>query len=324
VDAVPGSLTGRRPPTNRIRAKLGAMAVRVPTTLARPVLAVSRRVEFRGKRRLLHALGLSLDNRELVPRGVDQVRCVEGIRISTHDSRDVMFRELWLHGYYQDDVLVALANLLRPGDTFWDIGANFGLMSLWVDHRFGGAVRTVAFEPSPAVARTLRKNLALNHARAVAVEEICLSDRPGEVTFYTSADHSWNATLIPSFASKHGEDVAIRVNATTMDAYAAAHGPPTAIKLDVEGAEHLVIMGGQALLRDHDVAIVAEYNTAALAEVGLSPTQYLDLFTRVGYRPCHMRRPLWGWYRWNTLHEVADVATLPPLCNLVLLKRSPR
>ena len=299
------------------------MPLHLPARLARPVLAMSRRVQFRGKARLLHALGLSLDNHDMVPPGVDRLRCVGGIEISTHDPRDVMFRELWLHGYYQDDVLVALSNLLEPGGVFWDVGANIGLTSLWVDRQFTGAVRTVAFEPAPTVAATLRRNLELNHARAIEVAELCLSDRPGRVTFYPSADHSWNATLIPSFARKYGEDLAIEVEATTMDAYAADHGPPTVIKLD-EGAEHLVIMGGQQLLRDHDVAVVAEYNTIALAEVGLSPTQYLELFTKLGYRPYQLRRPTWGWRRWDTLHEVHDPATLPALGNLILLKRPPR
>ena len=296
------------------------MAVKLPARIAAPLLAASRRVQFRGKARLLASLGLSLKNRELVPPGIDRVRCRGGIEISTHDPRDVMFRELWLHGHYQDDVLVALANLLKPGQVFWDIGANFGLMSLWVERQFAGAVKTVAFEPAPTVAATLRRNVELNHARSITVEQVCLSDQPGQVKFYTSRDHSWNATLISSFASQYGEDIAIDVTATTMDAYAAAHGPPSAIKLDVEGAEHLVLMGGQQVLRDHDVAAVVEYNTVALAAVGLTPTQYLELFTKLGYRPYQMTRPLWGFYKWDSLHEVRDPATLPTLCNLIMLK----
>lgn len=299
------------------------MPLHLPARVAAPLLEVSRRVQFRGKARLLHALGLSLANRDLVPPGVDRVRCVGGITISTHDPRDVMFRELWLHGFYQDDVLVALSNLLAPGGVFWDVGANFGLMSLWVERQFTGAVKTVAFEPAPTVAATLRRNLELNRTRAVTVETLCLSDQPGTVTFYTSPDHSWNATLIPSFAQKYGEDVAIQVQATTLDDYAASHPPPTVIKLDVEGAEHLVVKGGQRLLRDHDLAVIAEYNTIALADVGLAPAAYLALFTDLGYRPYQMRRPLTGWHRWDSLHPISDPSQLPPLTNLILLKHPP-
>jgi len=297
--------------------------MRLSAQSAAPILALSRQVQFRGKERLLHTLGLSLDNRDLVPRDVSEVRCIGGIRIRTHDARDVMFRELWLHGYYQDDVLVALENLLEPGDVFWDVGANFGFMSLWIDRYFDGAVSTTAFEPSPRVAATLRGNLELNAARAVRVEEQCLSDRCGRVTFYTSVDHSWNATLLPSFARLYGEDVAIEVAATTIDSYASANGPPSVLKIDVEGAEHLVVAGGRDLLRSADIPLVVEYNTVAIKEAGLTPEGYLDLYREVGYRPYRMRSPLWGWCRWATLHETPHIVDIPELCNLVLLKHPP-
>lgn len=297
--------------------------MRLSAKRAAPILALSRHVQFRGKARLLHSLGLSLENRDLVPEGVSEVRCAGGIRISTHDPRDVMFRELWLQGYYQDDVLVALENLLEPGDVFWDVGANFGFMSLWVDRRFAGAVSTTAFEPNPRVAATLRRNLEINAARAVRVEEQCLSDRPGRVTFYTSVDHSWNATLLPSFARLYGENIAIEVAATTIDRYASTNEPPSVLKIDVEGAEHLVVAGGRELLRAGDIPLVAEYNTVAIREAGLTPESYLALYRELGYRPYRMRSPLWGWSRWATLHETPRAADIPPLCNLVLLKRPP-
>ena len=287
---------------------------------AAPILAVSRHVQFRGKDRLLRSLGLSLENRDVVPEGVREVRCAGGIRISTHDPRDVMFRELWLQGYYQDDVLVALTNLLKPGDVFWDVGANFGFMSLWVDRRFGGAVRITAFEPNPRVAKTLRRNLELNGARAVHVEEQCLSDRPGRVTFYTSVDHSWNATLLPSFARLYGEDLPIEVAATTIDQYARTTEPPSVLKVDVEGAEHLVVAGGRELLGAGNIPLVAEYNTVAIREAGLTPESYLGLYRELGYRPYRMQSPLWGWSRWATLHEAPRAADIPSLCNLVMLK----
>jgi FkbM family methyltransferase len=297
--------------------------MRLSAQRAAPILTLSRQFQFRGKERLLRSLGLSLENRDLVPRGVSEVCCVGGIRIRTHDARDVMFRELWLHGYYQDDVLVALENLLKPGDVFWDVGANFGFMSLWIDLYFEGAVSTTAFEPNPRVAATLRRNLELNGARAVRVEEQCLSDRSGLVTFYTSVDHSWNATLLPSFARLYGEDIAIEVAATTIDSYASANGPPSAMKIDVEGAEHLVVAGGRGLLRSADIPLVVEYNTVAIKEAGLTPEGYLDLYRELGYRPYRMRNPRWGWSRWATLHETPHVVDIPPLCNLVMLKHPP-
>jgi FkbM family methyltransferase len=289
-------------------------------TIADALLAASRRVQFRGKATLLHRLGLGVTSPDLVPAGVDTIDCIDGVRIRSSRPSDIMFRELYVHGLYQDDVLVALEHLLRPGDVFWDVGANYGFMSVWVHRRFGGRVRITAFEPNPIVLRDLRVNLELNGASDVRVEEICLSDAEGEVRFFTSEDHSWNATLIAEFAAAQGEGIEVRAQATTIDRYVEAHPAPAAIKLDVEGAEHLVVAGGRRFLASARTSLVAEYNIASIQAAGLTGEGYLDLFRELGFRIELLRRPWVGRYRWSDRIAVRSAAVLPPLCNLVLTK----
>ena len=284
------------------------------------VAAASRRVAFRGKNRLLAALNCGVGNKHVVPNNVYQVKCHHGIEISTTCNRDVMFRELYVHGCYQDDVLAALSALLRPGGVFWDIGANYGFMSIFVEKTFNGAVRTVAFEPNPVVLDELRKNLHLNNCSNIDVQPICLSDQVGTATFYTSRDHSWNATLIRAFAENYHEDMQVQVQTSTIDHMVKLLPPPSVIKLDVEGAEHMVLQGGETFLANSHVPVIIEYNTSALNEVGITPAQYLQSFFRLGFTPHVMRRPLWGHHRWSSLSCIRDHRELPVLCNLVLLK----
>jgi FkbM family methyltransferase len=213
------------------------------------VLAVSRKLQFRGKGRVLKLMNLSPGNEYLVPEHIDYVECIEGIEIYTSCNRDIMFRELFINGFYQDDVLVALRHLLKPGDVFWDIGANYGFMSIYVDHIFAGTIKTVAFEPNPIVVKELRRNLGVNNCKGGYIEESCLSDRVGEMTFYLSETHSWNATLLKDFASTKNENIEINVRSSTIDAYIRTADPPSVIKIDVEGAEHLVIQGGRDFLK---------------------------------------------------------------------------
>jgi FkbM family methyltransferase len=284
------------------------------------IQAHTRAVQFRGKARLLDLVGLGPSNKALVPEGVHHVDCIDGIRIESKRPNDVMFRELYVNGLYQDDVLAALAALLRPGDVFWDIGANYGFMSIYVQRRFGGRVKCVAFEPNPIVLEELERNLAINGCEDVTVEPSCLSDRIGEVAFYISEDHSWNATMVTEFAALHDQNVAIRVRTTTLDEYARQAPHPAVIKLDVEGAEHLVVSGGRELLGRAKIAIVAEYNVESIAAAHLSGDDYLRLFRELGYRIFLLRRPWWGRYRWESRSEVGSAGALPALCNLVLLK----
>lgn len=233
--------------------------------------------------------------------------------------QDIMTRELYLHGFYQDDVLVALRSLLEPGGVFWDIGANQGLMSVYVDRVFGGEVRSFAFEPSPPVVEILQRNLALNSCRSVEVEAYCLSNAAGSVPFYTSATNSWNATLIGDFAEEKGESEKIEVRATTLDVAVTELAPPNVIKLDVEGAETLVLEGGRQHLSTHHPPIVAEFNHESIEAAGLSHEGYLDAYRDLGYSPHILARPWWGWHRWESLHPVDAAASLPSLCNVVML-----
>jgi len=285
-------------------------------------LAITRRFEFRGKGRLVKLAGLDAD--DLVPADLKWVGCVEGIEFSAASPRDYMLRALFVDRTYQDDVLIALRHLLRPGDTLWDVGANYGFMSLYVDKVFNGSVRTLAFEPSPVVLPYLQANLDRNHARSVQIESMCLSDSEGTVTFYFSEENSWNATLIPGFAEMHGESERIDVDATTLDKAVARLPPPSVIKLDVEGAEHLVLAGGHEYLSTHRPPIVAEYNLKGIEEVGLTGREYLALYEDLGYRAHLMPRRTFGRHRWKDLEPLAPSRALPPLCNLVMLSREPR
>src|SRR5690348_10903654 len=64
-------------------------------------------------------------------------------------------RPVWAHSQLlnqkptEPHVLRWIANTLRPGDVFFDIGAHQGWMSMVAARRVGLKGRVVAFEPSP-------------------------------------------------------------------------------------------------------------------------------------------------------------------------------
>ena len=288
------------------------------------LLALSRRVDFRGKTRLLDLLAVGPNNANLAPAGFNRLACRDGIIIEARNNRDIMFRELMVNGWYQDEVLTALRHLLRPGDVFWDIGANYGFVSIFVERAFDGHVRTVSFEPSPFVLTDLRRNLELNECRHVEVQPICLSDRLGVVKFYASAENSWNATIVRGFAESTGEDIEVEVQSSTIDESVKHLSPPAVIKLDVEGAEPMVIRGGQEFLRAQRPAMIVEYNVDAIRGAGLTPEAYLAMFHDIGYRIHLLRRPWVGGYRWSSLYQIGSTRDLPRLCNLIVLSAEQR
>jgi protein-L-isoaspartate O-methyltransferase len=65
-------------------------------------------------------------------------------------------------GIYEPEYLVALAQLVRPGDTVVDIGAHEGYITCWLAQCVGPRGRVVAVEPNPENLGYLRRNVDLN------------------------------------------------------------------------------------------------------------------------------------------------------------------
>ena len=153
-----------------------------------------------------------------------------------------------------------LAALLREGDVFFDVGANAGFHMLVGAALVGATGRVIGFEPLDTNCRMIDRVLELNPRARCEVARCAVGDKLGEVTFF---EHPLNAlgSTVPARKSRGGKEY--RVPATTLDAFvaerAASLGRPSAIKIDVEGAEALVIAGAQAVLaHDAPPALVIE------------------------------------------------------------------
>ncbi len=140
-----------------------------------------------------------------------------------------------------------LLHLLRPGDTFVDVGANIGAYTVLAAGVCGA--QTIAVEPAAATRPHLRENLALNGIQAlVTVEEAALGDAPGRGRFWAGR----GAT------SRLAVDGDAEVSVTTLDALGAA---PLLLKVDVEGHELAVLRGGSTTLADQGLrAAIIETN----------------------------------------------------------------
>src|SRR5882757_11121436 len=69
---------------------------------------------------------------------------------------------LIVRGTLEPPVQEALRRLLAPGDVFYDIGANVGFFTILGARLVGPQGHVVAFEPVPACARAVGRNIELN------------------------------------------------------------------------------------------------------------------------------------------------------------------
>ena len=158
----------------------------------------------------------------------------------------------------------ALADHLRPGMTFYDLGANIGFFSLLAARLVGPRGRIIAMEPDPEIAGRLRENLARNKFGWADVQQKAVWSTTASVTFTRcDASTSPDRGLGHVTAAEPPTASSLRVEATSLDDFCSSRPEPDCIKCDVEGAEVEVFRGARRLLRRRHPVIICEIHSQA-------------------------------------------------------------
>lgn len=160
---------------------------------------------------------------------------------------------------------------LRPGDLFVDVGANVGVYTL-LAAELGAEV--VALEPDPAAFRRLRDNLDLNRYQVTA-RAVAAGERSGRLGFTTGLDLSNRLVMDGSSATT--------VPVVTVDSLVGER-TVAGLKIDVEGAERLVLEGCRRALEEHRIRLVQiEWNDCSERLLGEDRRPVLSLLEGCGY-----------------------------------------
>ena len=160
--------------------------------------------------------------------------------------------------------------------------------------------RVLAAEPSAAMAARLRANLERNGvAGRVAVFEGALSDRGGTAELRGPVGNEEYGTIgvlaHPAAHAVAGSGVGVGVETVaseTLDALVERHGlAPGFVKIDVEGAEALVLGGARATLREFRPVLLSELDDGLLRANGSSAVEVVRLLQAEGYRVLHPTAP---------------------------------
>jgi FkbM family methyltransferase len=159
---------------------------------------------------------------------------------------DYLQRQIFFDDYYERPLVDWLKSTLRPEDVFWDVGANIGAVTL-VAARL--CRKVVAFEPDPRSLERLVRNVQANRLSGVEIVSSALGSEAGTARLYQASNaNSGMTSLVAGRADTTGETSVTVVRADDLIA-ARPELAPTIMKIDVEGAEHLVVGGATTLLR---------------------------------------------------------------------------
>jgi FkbM family methyltransferase len=166
-----------------------------------------------------------------------------GVRMRLYPYKNVCERRiLFTPQYFDADELKILTDRIRPGFTFIDVGSNVGWYALFLAQEAGTAVATriLAVEPQPEIFDRLIYNIRQNPSSTIKAVDCAVADKTGELTLFLDPRNRGEASL--KIVNSSQTD-AIRVPAVTLIELLNREGLAhvDAIKLDVEGAEDLVL-----------------------------------------------------------------------------------
>lgn len=207
------------------------------------------------------------------------------------DIAEVVQRDIYAHMkvgmLYENETAFTIAEIVRPGDIFVDIGANVGFFSLLASPLVGDAGRVLAFEPNPVCVEALRANIAINGFSNIAIRQAAASNLAATVPFHafpTDGVMARNTNGAIGIASDPANQIHVQ-SVRGADVLAEERiGVVRCLKIDTEGHELAVLDGFGDRLRPQIVNfVVAEINTGGLHVNGLSPGQLRAFMRERGY-----------------------------------------
>ena len=156
---------------------------------------------------------------------------------------------------YEPEMEALLRAVLRPGDSFVDVGANEGVFTVLAAQICGDGT-VVAVEPQSRLLHVLHRNLEINGCTRVTVRALGLDAKPGWLRMYLRPSTNPGASGL----NRRRLDVLSElVPVSTLDAVVetARLGSVRLVKVDCEGAEDRVIAGSGGLLSAQRVTFLA-------------------------------------------------------------------
>ena len=151
---------------------------------------------------------------------------------------------------YERSALAAVAKHVRPGATAYDIGANLGLYTMPLLQLVGSAGYVYGFELNPVCVHFLQATVRGAGHTNCSIFPVALGDTDGSLM----ATINYGSTAIgitsvsPFFAAKLGCQVTVPCLRLDGLIERFSPRPPDFIKIDVEGAEAMVVTGMEETL----------------------------------------------------------------------------
>jgi FkbM family methyltransferase len=201
--------------------------------------------------------------------------------------RDVSARELFFGGCIATQEISLVRATLRPGMSFVDVGANWGFFTMVAARLVGSSGRVMALEPDPRIFAMLAANVKRNQLEQVQAFPVAAADGDSNLVLAGHSQDAGNWAISRLVKNPAPAQVTFNVPSRTLDSLLDQAGLETVdlVKIDVEGAEDLVLQGMRTRLRTERYrAILLELHPQHLPEQGSSVDEVINLLREHGYK----------------------------------------
>lgn len=214
---------------------------------------------------------------------------IEDLRVcySTEDEASKRFfnDKYWFGDLFEKEITLHMITALRKSRCFIDVGANMGFYSILfakLTEKHGGVSHAIEMDLEN-VGRMV-KSIRLNNLTNVVTHHLAIGDHNGEVEYYRRGSEL--NTLMVTEKDRSHEKVTVQMR--TMDEFVQENRlEPDAIKIDVEGAEFLVLSGMHDTLRKKDLKVYCEIHlhrgSGSLHAFGHSVEEVVAIFKEHGF-----------------------------------------
>jgi FkbM family methyltransferase len=168
------------------------------------------------------------------------------VRISLEDY---VGRAVFFFGDLDPKITWVLKQVLKPGDRALDVGANIGLLTLWMSKLVGPQGAVHAFEPNPILCRILGTTLARNKISNVKLHSFALGASEGEMELRVPKGNLGAGSLVRQ-TSQAEQICNVPVRKLDDVIFQQSNSGIALIKLDVEGFELEVLRGARRVLQE--------------------------------------------------------------------------
>jgi FkbM family methyltransferase len=196
-----------------------------------------------------------------------------------------IFERACIEGIYEREITNIVLSLTEPGSTYFDVGANIGLMSVPVLSQKPN-VNVVSIEASPSTLPWLAKSHSASpHAMRWTIVGEAVGAYCGEMEFWTGGGAT-GAFDGARNTGRGGEKRALRLSVRTIDDIWHELGRPavSVVKMDIEGGERSALQGACNLISRTRPVFIIEWNASNLSAYNIDSNELLKISRDIEYQ----------------------------------------